>query len=44
MRIQRREIRFINKEAPEINQFTEQCGFDGQLEYDYEYEENEPLN
>ena len=42
--MQRRELKGIMKHAPKINQITEDCGFDGQAEYEYEYVADESLN
>ena len=42
-RNQRREIRRILKQAPKINQLTEDCGFDGKPENKYEEEDNQLL-
>ena len=43
-RNQRRAIEVILKHAPKIKQLTEDCRFDGQPEYEYEYEDNETFN
>ena len=32
-----------NEKSSEINHLEEECGFDGQLESEYEYNDNEPL-
>ena len=42
-RNQRREIKRIMNHVPKINQLTEDSGFDGQNEYENEYEDHEPL-
>ena len=41
---QRREIKGKMKHALKINQLTEDCGLDGQSEYEYEYEDDALLN
>ena len=43
-RKRRCEIRGIMKQAPKVNHLKGVCGFDGQLEYENEYDDDEPLN